>query len=468
MYPFGTAGFFGSMRQQAISAPVVGIASTPDGQGYWLVGADGGVYTFGDATFYGSIPSLGVTLTAAITGMARTPDGAGYWLVGADGGVFTFGDAPFEGSTGAIALGNVAGITSTPDGQGYWIVSGNDTSGGGSDGGVYGFGDGGFVGDADQPGLTLGGPIVGITSLLAQTSPPSPPPPPAQGYILAGVDGATYGFGSVPNDGSIYSFGQGSSQHWFGGNIVGIAMTPSRSGYWLASNNGLVCSFGSVDTYQVGGSWSSHGDWCFYQFSGSVTNIVGIESTSDGGGYWLVANDGTVYAFGDANFQGSVATYGNGTSQTWFSSNIVGMTDGPNQDGYWLAAANADTCSFGRVSTYEYSVGWGNLGGDWCWETVLGVSNAVGTSATNDGGGFWDVGADGGIFAFGDAGYYNSLPGLGVHVSNIVGMAPTPDDGGYLLAGSDGGVFAFGNATYYGGMYGNPALSGAIVGIAGT
>ena len=30
--------------------------------------------------------------------MAATPDGRGYWLVAADGGVFTFGDAPFDGS----------------------------------------------------------------------------------------------------------------------------------------------------------------------------------------------------------------------------------------------------------------------------------------------------------------------------------------------------------------------------------
>ena len=34
--------------------------------------------------------------------MAATPDGRGYWLVASDGGIFTFGDAPFYGSTGAI------------------------------------------------------------------------------------------------------------------------------------------------------------------------------------------------------------------------------------------------------------------------------------------------------------------------------------------------------------------------------
>jgi hypothetical protein len=64
----------------------------------WEVSTDGGVYTFGDAGFYGSLPGLGIAPAAPVVGMTRTPDGAGYWLVGADGGVFTFGDAPFYGS----------------------------------------------------------------------------------------------------------------------------------------------------------------------------------------------------------------------------------------------------------------------------------------------------------------------------------------------------------------------------------
>jgi len=40
----------------------------------------------------------GKTLNAPVVSIALTPDGKGYWLVAADGGVFAFGDAPFEGS----------------------------------------------------------------------------------------------------------------------------------------------------------------------------------------------------------------------------------------------------------------------------------------------------------------------------------------------------------------------------------
>ena len=78
------------------------MAATPDGNGYWLVAADGGVFSFGAAGFHGSTGDL--HLNQPIVGMAATPDGKGYWLVAADGGVFSFGDAGFHGSTGDLHL----------------------------------------------------------------------------------------------------------------------------------------------------------------------------------------------------------------------------------------------------------------------------------------------------------------------------------------------------------------------------
>jgi hypothetical protein len=47
----------------------------------------------------------------------------------------------------------------------------------------------------------------------------------------------------------------------------------------------------------------------------------------------------------------------------------------------------------------------------------------------------------------------------------IVGMAPTPEGGGYWMVASDGGVFNFGNADYFGSM-GDTPLNAPIVGIA--
>src|SRR6185437_2433962 len=94
--------FHGSMAGQALNQPIVGMASTPDGGGYWLVAADGGIFAFGDAAFYGSMG--GLPLNQPIVGMAATPDGRGYWLVAADGGLFAFGDAAFHGSMGGQPL----------------------------------------------------------------------------------------------------------------------------------------------------------------------------------------------------------------------------------------------------------------------------------------------------------------------------------------------------------------------------
>ncbi|MHB8345539.1 MAG: hypothetical protein ACYDED_15080, partial [Ferrimicrobium sp.] len=90
---------------------------------------------------------------------------------------------------------------------------------------------------------------------------------------------------------------------------------------------------------------------------------------------------------------------------------------------------------------------------------------------TPDGKGYWLVAKDGGVFNFGDAGYYGNtytlgLTGLtGAHPLNasIVGMVPTPDGKGYWLVAKDGGVFNFGDAGYYGNTYtlGLTGLTGA-------
>ena len=68
--------------------------------GYSLVASDGGIFSFGDAAFYGS--AGGLKLNQPIVGMAATPDGGGYWLVASDGGIFSFGDAAFYGSAGGL------------------------------------------------------------------------------------------------------------------------------------------------------------------------------------------------------------------------------------------------------------------------------------------------------------------------------------------------------------------------------
>ena len=110
---------------------------TSPGGGYWMVGADGGVFSFGDAGYFGSVPGVGVHV-GDIVGMAATPDGRGYWMVGANGGVFSFGDAGYVGSAGQLdptrppgrtngiyLAAPITNIMASPDGGGYWLVGAN-------------------------------------------------------------------------------------------------------------------------------------------------------------------------------------------------------------------------------------------------------------------------------------------------------------------------------------------------------
>jgi GH24 family phage-related lysozyme (muramidase) len=134
----------------------------------------------------------------------------------------------------------------------------------------------------------------------------------------------------------------------------------------------------------------------------------------------------------------------------------VGIARTPDGGGYWIATSDGSIANYGNAAFYNSLPGLG-----------VRVSNIVGITATPTGRGYWLTGADGGIFAFGDAQYYNSLPGLGVRVSNIVGITATPTGRGYWLTGADGGIFAFGDAQYYKSL-GGVHLNAPVVGIVAT
>lgn len=84
------------------------MASHPSGQGYWIAGSDGAVFAYGAAAYHGGLGQVdpsrppgganAVAGAAPVVGMTATPDGRGYWLVAADGGVYAFGSAQFHGS----------------------------------------------------------------------------------------------------------------------------------------------------------------------------------------------------------------------------------------------------------------------------------------------------------------------------------------------------------------------------------
>ena len=111
VFTFGDARYHGSTGNQSLSAPVVGAAATPDGAGYWLTTAAGRVYPFGDATPQQPAASTASSAAAPadtsdpapVVGIAATSDGGGYWLAHSDGEVAPFGDAGLGGGSAAPA-----------------------------------------------------------------------------------------------------------------------------------------------------------------------------------------------------------------------------------------------------------------------------------------------------------------------------------------------------------------------------
>ena len=118
-------------------------------------------------------------------------------------------------------------------------------------------------------------------------------------------------------------------------------------------------------------------------------------------------------------------------------ASIVGMTANPSGRGYWLVAAD------GSISAY----GTGSVGS---LEGVLLSTGIVGMAPAGIRGGYWLVARDGGVFSFGRARFFGSTGGMRLN-EPIVGMAATADGGGYWLVASDGGIFSFGNARFLGG-----------------
>ena len=71
--------------------------------------------------------------------------------------------------------------------------------------------------------------------------------------------------------------------------------------------------------------------------------------------------------------------------------------------------------------------------------------------------------ADGGIFSFGDAGFFGSGGGKSLG-SPVVGMSAAPSGAGYRIVTANGYVMAFGAAEYNGALSG--ALNQPVVGMA--
>ena len=248
VFPFGSAGTYGSLAGRHLNAPIVGIAAAPTGKGYWLVASDGGIFAFGSAGYYGSMG--GKHLNAPIVGIAASPTGHGYWEVASDGGIFTFGTASFDGSMGGSHLNApIAGMAASPTGHGYWLVA--------SDGGIFALGGAPF--DGSSVSASAGARTVGMA------------PDGSSGYWEVASAGQLYSMGDATFDGAVVAASRGPT-------IVRVADS----------------QVGSVDALRYGPSGST---WCGYFTSWAWAQAgVPIPPTSEaaGVGTWALTHGGTV------------------------------------------------------------------------------------------------------------------------------------------------------------------------------
>ncbi len=177
-------------------------------------------------------------------------------------------------------------------------------------------------------------------------------------------------------------------------------------------------------------------------------------SSSEGSGdisrnAWVA--DSTGHVFGESDFSGPAAVNHGDASGLPLNRPIVGMTPTADGNGYWLVASDGGIFTYGNAQFY------GSAG------SIQLNAPIVGMSVTRDGAGYTLVATDGGVFNYGDSQFYGSLGGLKLN-QPIEGIVNTPDGGGYWMVASDGGVFAFGDAPFLGSA-GSQKLASPIAGM---
>ena len=394
------------------------------------VGTDtiSGAYS-GDFTFAGSTgtTTLGVTKTPSQTSVGAAPNSVTHGASVTYSATVTTNGTGLPTPSGSITFttGSTALCTATlSSGSGSCSTSaapaGNDTV------------SGTYSGDAEFSGSA------GTTTLVVSTPPPPPPPAPTHGYWLVGSDGGIFTFGSAQ------FYGSTGSLH-LQRPVVGIVPTAHRGGYWLDASDGGIFAFGDAGFY---GSIPGLG---LHPAGSGLPNslnapIVGMVPSADGGGYFMVASDGGVFAFGDARFAGSCPGIGG------CAGAAVAVMPDATGNGYWVVTQTGHVYTFGDAPYYGAP---GSQGSP--------VTSAV---RTPDGGGYWILFANGAIADYGDAGNFGSPAGQMGGVNPASAIFTTADGGGYWVAAANGSVANYGNAPNDGSMLG-ASLNGSIIAATG-
>ena len=239
-------------------APGATRASTTGRSGYWALGSDGHVYTFGD------VPALGNAAGGAVD-LEPTPSGRGYWILNSDGVVQALGDAT---KLGDVALSLTKGeepasLSATPSGKGYWVFTNR--------GRVLAIGDAPFLGDMSQ--TKLNGPVLGSVAT-----------PSGKGYYMVASDGGIFAFGDATFAGSM-------GGRKLNAPVQSLVPDSDGQGYWLVASDGGIFAFDAPFRGSMGGTKLNK-------------PVVGMVRYGDG--YLMVGADGGIFNFSATPFAGSL------------------------------------------------------------------------------------------------------------------------------------------------------------------
>lgn len=291
----GTAATTGTTTPAPASGP-----STLGKPGYWLVGGDGGVFSFGSAHYGGSTAKVfGRAKLPGVTGVAAAP-GGGYWLVTATGGVFPLGGAAYLGSVASLNLsaGATPSIAAAPTGAGYYILS--------PWGDVFAFGEARYEGSCTRAKC---GPSDAVALVPDATG---------GGYWLLLANCKVVAFGDAPalSSPACEQASRGTDP------VRAAGRAPDGGGFWALLGNRAVYALGTAADY---GHWalsptspaapalaqgsdppSAEPSGRGPQAPADRPTAVAIVPTRDGYGAWVVRSDGSVETLGDASPLGAL------------------------------------------------------------------------------------------------------------------------------------------------------------------
>jgi len=271
------------------------------------------------------------------------------------------------------------------------------------------------------------------TTTTSTTTPPTTKPPkhrPPRPPVSSSASRSRAGYWMLSRDGGVYAFGAAP----FRGRVQGTAdathiVASTRNGYYVLAGN-AVHAFGAAPRIATPKLSLLPGE--------RVTTMSLFDTR--GSGYWLFTSRGRAFAVG----RGAPGRFHGDLRHVTLAGPILGSVATPTGRGYYMVASDGGVFAFGDARFY------GSMGGRKLNRPIVGLVPAA------DNQGYWLVASDGGVFAFGSARFRGSMGNVPL-AQPIVGMVRYGH--GYLMVAADGGVFDFSDLGFAGSLGNHPPAS---------